>query len=148
LSCGPVILRDQRRRSQLTASRSNWRRPFAAFLTLWLLLSPTGFVDAVGADHQSLLEASADYARAFDLRPGVTLSPAQIAGLAHDLVWLEERLVEGQRVLVPVVYLAQQGEATDTRASGTLITNASATAGRASAAIPGSVRSRPGRLSA
>jgi filamentous hemagglutinin len=41
-----------------------------------------------------------------DLRLGVRLSPEQIDALTRDIVWLEERDVAEQRVLVPVVYLA------------------------------------------
>ncbi|HBO4658605.1 TPA: DUF637 domain-containing protein, partial [Pseudomonas aeruginosa] len=41
------------------------------------------------------------------LTPGVTLSTAQVAALTHDIVWLEEVEVNGEKVLAPVVYLAQ-----------------------------------------
>ncbi|MFG8224783.1 DUF637 domain-containing protein, partial [Pseudomonas aeruginosa] len=41
------------------------------------------------------------------LTPGVTLSAAQVAALTHDIVWLEEVEVNGEKVLAPVVYLAQ-----------------------------------------
>ncbi|WP_336217455.1 DUF637 domain-containing protein, partial [Pseudomonas aeruginosa] len=41
------------------------------------------------------------------LTPGVTLSAAQVAALTHDIVWLEEVEVNCEKVLAPVVYLAQ-----------------------------------------
>ncbi|MGQ3853869.1 adhesin, partial [Pseudomonas capsici] len=42
-----------------------------------------------------------------NLKIGVTLSPPQVAALTHDIVWLEEHEVNGEKVLVPVLYLAQ-----------------------------------------
>ncbi|MFJ2485443.1 DUF637 domain-containing protein [Pseudomonas sp. NPDC087639] len=42
-----------------------------------------------------------------DLSVGVSLTSAQVAALTHDIVWMEERVVDGQKVLVPVLYLAQ-----------------------------------------
>ncbi|MGB9090986.1 MAG: filamentous hemagglutinin N-terminal domain-containing protein, partial [Pseudomonas farsensis] len=47
---------------------------------------------------------------ALNLALGVGLSAEQVAALTHDIVWLEEREVNGQRVLAPVVYLAQAGD--------------------------------------
>ena len=44
---------------------------------------------------------------ALELSVGVGLSAEQVAALTHDIVWMEEREVSGQKVLVPVVYLAQ-----------------------------------------
>ena len=41
------------------------------------------------------------------LSVGVSLTSAQVAALTHDIVWLEEEQVNGENVLVPVVYLAQ-----------------------------------------
>ncbi|CAH0145311.1 DNase CdiA [Pseudomonas sp. Bi123] len=38
---------------------------------------------------------------------GVSLTSEQVAALTHDIVWMEERIVDGQKVLVPVLYLAQ-----------------------------------------
>lgn len=45
--------------------------------------------------------------QALNLSVGVSLSAEQVAALTHDLVWLEEYVVNGEKVLVPVVYLAQ-----------------------------------------
>ncbi|WP_236250282.1 DUF637 domain-containing protein [Pseudomonas cichorii] len=42
-----------------------------------------------------------------NLAVGVSLSSLQVAALTHDIVWLEEHEVNGEKVLVPVLYLAQ-----------------------------------------
>ncbi|MBA1243846.1 two-partner secretion domain-containing protein [Pseudomonas japonica] len=44
---------------------------------------------------------------ALNLSVGVSLTSEQVAALTHDIVWLEEQEVNGEEVLVPVVYLAQ-----------------------------------------
>ena len=44
---------------------------------------------------------------ALRLSLGVTLTSQQVAALTHDIVWMENRVVDGQTVLVPVLYLAQ-----------------------------------------
>ncbi|MCO8161692.1 DUF4951 domain-containing protein [Pseudomonas sp. 21LCFQ010] len=44
---------------------------------------------------------------ALKLSVGVSLTGEQVAALTHDIVWMEEQQVQGQRVLVPVLYLAQ-----------------------------------------
>ncbi|WP_338483190.1 filamentous hemagglutinin N-terminal domain-containing protein [Pseudomonas trivialis] len=40
------------------------------------------------------------------LSVGVSLTGEQVAALTHDIVWLEEHEVNGEKVLVPVLYLA------------------------------------------
>ncbi len=70
-------------------------------------------------DHRTLGEASdvrarmrALYENAIDARKelaltiGLALTPAQIARLGKDIVWLEKQRVRGEEVLVPRVYLA------------------------------------------
>lgn len=44
---------------------------------------------------------------ALSLSVGVTLTRQQVGALTHDIVWMENRVVDGQSVLVPVLYLAQ-----------------------------------------
>ncbi|WP_063545307.1 hemagglutinin repeat-containing protein [Pseudomonas putida] len=44
---------------------------------------------------------------ALGLNLGVGLSAAQVAALTHDIVWMETHEVNGEQVLVPVLYLAQ-----------------------------------------
>nr|WP_256679427.1 hemagglutinin repeat-containing protein [Pseudomonas sp. Fl4BN1] len=41
-----------------------------------------------------------------ELSVGVTLTAEQVAALTHDIVWLESHEVNGEQVLVPVLYLA------------------------------------------
>ncbi|SIR61885.1 two-partner secretion domain-containing protein [Pseudomonas sp. A214] len=41
-----------------------------------------------------------------NLAVGVTLTAQQVAALTHDIVWLEEHQVNGENVLVPVLYMA------------------------------------------
>jgi len=42
-----------------------------------------------------------------NLQLGVSLTAEQVAALTHDIVWMEEAEVNGQKVLTPVLYLAQ-----------------------------------------
>ncbi|WP_235395236.1 hemagglutinin repeat-containing protein [Pseudomonas brassicacearum] len=42
-----------------------------------------------------------------NLSLGVSLTAEQVAALTHDIVWMENRTVNNQQVLVPVLYLAQ-----------------------------------------
>ncbi|WP_330210030.1 two-partner secretion domain-containing protein [Pseudomonas sp. AM4(2022)] len=44
---------------------------------------------------------------ALRLSLGVALTEQQVGALTHDIVWMENRVIEGQTVLVPVLYLAQ-----------------------------------------
>ncbi|MBV4476866.1 two-partner secretion domain-containing protein [Pseudomonas botevensis] len=41
-----------------------------------------------------------------NLSVGVSLTSEQVAALTHDIVWMENEVVDGQTVLVPVLYLA------------------------------------------
>ena len=44
---------------------------------------------------------------ALRLSLGVALTDQQVGALTHDIVWMENRVIDGQTVLVPVLYLAQ-----------------------------------------
>ena len=44
---------------------------------------------------------------ALNLSLGVSLTTEQVAALTHDIVWMENRTVNNEQVLVPVLYLAQ-----------------------------------------
>ncbi|MBC3467377.1 hemagglutinin repeat-containing protein [Pseudomonas sp. RW10S2] len=44
---------------------------------------------------------------ALGLSLGVGLTAQQVAALTHDIVWMESRVVDGQTVLAPVLYLAK-----------------------------------------
>lgn len=54
-----------------------------------------------------LMDNAIAYKDSLNLSLGVTLTAAQVAALTHDIVWLEEHEVNGEKVLVPVLYLAQ-----------------------------------------
>lgn len=74
--------------------------------------------------YRALMQAGLTYAQQWDLVPGVALTPAQMAQLTTDMVWLVGRdvvLDDGtvQRVLVPQVYVRVQPG--DLRGDGTLI---------------------------
>nr|WP_226921141.1 DUF637 domain-containing protein [Pseudomonas brassicacearum] len=45
-----------------------------------------------------------------NLALGVTLTSQQVAALTHDIVWMEDQVVNGEHVLVPVLYLAQAND--------------------------------------
>ncbi|MEC5115877.1 S-layer family protein, partial [Xanthomonas oryzae] len=62
------------------------------------------------AQYQALLDAGATIGKAWNLRPGVALTAAQMAQLTSDIVWLVEQTVtlpDGSTTtaLVPQVYL-------------------------------------------
>ena len=45
-------------------------------------------------------------AKRFNFTPGISLSAEQVAQLSEHIVWMETRVINGQNVLVPVVYAA------------------------------------------
>ena len=55
---------------------------------------------------QRLMDQAIAQAGGLGLEWGKPLTSAQIAGLTEDIVWMEEVVVDGQRVLAPRVYLA------------------------------------------
>ncbi|MET3443163.1 filamentous hemagglutinin [Variovorax paradoxus] len=60
--------------------------------------------------YTALMNAGATFAKEYGLRPGIALTPAQMAQLTSDIVWLVEQTVtmpdgSTQRVLVPQVYV-------------------------------------------
>ncbi|WP_278248861.1 DUF637 domain-containing protein [Stutzerimonas kirkiae] len=68
------------------------------------------FLDGLSSDEamfRYLMDNAIASKDALGLSLGVTLSAEQVAALTHDIVWLEEYEVNGERVLVPVLYLAQ-----------------------------------------
>lgn len=68
----------------------------------------------------ALMNAGAVVAEAMDLKVGVALTAAQMASLTTDIVWLVEEVVNGEKVLVPEVFLAQV-RSEDLRPDGALI---------------------------
>ncbi|MGH8352192.1 MAG: hemagglutinin repeat-containing protein [Pseudomonas sp.] len=78
--------------------------------------------------------------QALNLSLGVSLSAEQVAALTHDIVWLEEYEVNGEKVLVPVLYLAQ--------AKGRLAPNGALIQGQDVALISGGSLTNQGTLRA
>ena len=68
----------------------------------------------------ALMNAGAVVAEAMDLKVGVALTAEQMASLATDIVWLVEEVVNGEKVLVPEVFLAHV-RSEDLRPDGALI---------------------------
>ncbi len=58
--------------------------------------------------YQALMDSGVNYANGIQLELGVEPTPEQLKLLKEDIVWLVEREVQGQKVLVPVLYLAHQ----------------------------------------
>ncbi len=68
------------------------------------------FIDGQTSDEAQfkyLMNNAAASKDALNLSVGVTLTAEQVAALTDDIVWMEEREVQGEKVLVPVLYLAQ-----------------------------------------
>ena len=62
-------------------------------------------------DYRQLLDNAVRYAQTYQLTPGIALTATQMALVTDDLVWLEDRLVGGQHVLVPQLYLGSNSKA-------------------------------------
>ncbi|PCE23590.1 hypothetical protein BWP39_28325 [Paraburkholderia acidicola] len=60
--------------------------------------------------YQSLMTAGAALDRQLDLPVGASLSAAQVSTLTGNVIMMETRVVDGQSVLVPVVYLAKTNQ--------------------------------------
>ena len=68
------------------------------------------FIDGKTSDEamfRYLMDNAIRSKQALDMSVGVSLTAQQVAALTHDIVWLEEHVVNGEKVLVPVLYLAQ-----------------------------------------
>lgn len=64
-------------------------------------------------EYKALMDSGLTYAKQWNLRPGIALTPEQVAQLTSDMVWLvtqEVTLADGTRqsVLVPQVYVRVQ----------------------------------------
>ncbi|WP_329742897.1 hemagglutinin repeat-containing protein [Dyella sp. A6] len=70
--------------------------------------------------YRDLMNNATDVAKQFDLSVGVALTPAQMASLTQDIVWLVSVTVDGHQVLEPVVYLSA-ADAKHLAASGATI---------------------------
>lgn len=58
----------------------------------------------------ALMDSAVNLSGILDLELGKPLSQQQLANLTEDIVWMEEQIVDGKLVLVPVVYLAKDYE--------------------------------------
>ena len=58
------------------------------------------------AQFRYLMDNGLKASKELELAVGVSLTKHQIDSLTQDIVWLEEQIVQGQTVLVPVVYIA------------------------------------------
>ncbi|MEB6478665.1 two-partner secretion domain-containing protein [Acinetobacter vivianii] len=85
------------------------------------------FLSGYGSDEEqyiALMNNGLTFAKQFNLTPGIALTPAQIAQLTSDIVWLEEKTItlpDGTttKALVPQVYVKSQ--VGDLKGDGTLI---------------------------
>ncbi|MET7142451.1 S-layer family protein [Xanthomonas sp. PPL139] len=77
------------------------------------------YADGV-AQYRALLDGGVVEADALHLSVGVALTADQVAALTHDIVWMVEQEVQGQKVLVPVVYLSSKTALT-LRSDGALL---------------------------
>ncbi|WP_367393241.1 hemagglutinin repeat-containing protein [Pseudomonas sp. X4] len=67
------------------------------------------FIDGQNSDEQLfkyLMDNAIQSKQQLNLAVGVSLTSEQVAALTHDIVWLETAEVNGEQVLVPVLYLA------------------------------------------
>ncbi|HDR9104764.1 TPA: hemagglutinin repeat-containing protein [Burkholderia vietnamiensis] len=69
--------------------------------------------------YQQLMAAGASLEKTLNLSLGASLSAEQVSQLTNNVIMMETRVVDGQSVLVPVVYLAQ---ANQQNVNGPLIT--------------------------
>ncbi|MGY2292074.1 hemagglutinin repeat-containing protein [Pseudomonas sp. SDO528_S397] len=67
------------------------------------------FIDGQTSDealYKYLMDNAIKSKQQLNLAVGVSLTSEQVAALTHDIVWLENTEVNGEQVLVPVLYLA------------------------------------------
>ncbi|MBF8725799.1 DUF637 domain-containing protein [Pseudomonas putida] len=96
---------------------ANWRRLgdglYEQRLIRDAVLAQTGqrfLADGLVSDYDQyryLMDNALASKDALNLSLGVALTSAQVGALTHDIVWMENRVVDGQTVLVPTLYLAQ-----------------------------------------
>ncbi|MCU7241399.1 DUF637 domain-containing protein, partial [Pseudomonas peradeniyensis] len=71
------------------------------------------YIDGQTSDealYRHLMDNALASKQQLNLSVGVSLTAAQVAALTHDIVWLEEHQVMGEKVLVPVLYLANAND--------------------------------------
>ncbi|MEX3949948.1 hemagglutinin repeat-containing protein [Paraburkholderia sp. EG287B] len=60
--------------------------------------------------YEAMLAAGASLSKSLDLPLGMSLSPEQVAQLTSNVIIMQTQVVDGQSVLVPVVYLAKASQ--------------------------------------
>ncbi|MHC8393464.1 two-partner secretion domain-containing protein [Pseudomonas sp. LB3P93] len=68
------------------------------------------YINGIASDDalfRYLMDNAISYKDSLNLQLGVSLTAEQVTALTHDIVWMEEAEVNGQKVLTPVLYLAQ-----------------------------------------
>lgn len=71
------------------------------------------FIDGQDTDEKLfkyLMDNAIKSKQQLNLAVGVSLTSEQVAALTHDIVWLENAEVNGEQVLVPVLYLAHSND--------------------------------------
>ncbi|MCO7521915.1 hemagglutinin repeat-containing protein [Pseudomonas sp. 1] len=71
------------------------------------------FIDGQDTDEKLfkyLMDNAIQSKQQLNLAVGVSLTAEQVAALTHDIVWLENAEVNGEQVLVPVLYLAHSND--------------------------------------
>ncbi|MGS0897431.1 hemagglutinin repeat-containing protein [Burkholderia stagnalis] len=76
-------------------------------LTGKAVLGPYADLDTM---YQSLMAAGAGLSKSLNLAVGASLSAEQVSKLTSNVIMMETRVVDGQSVLVPVVYLAKASQ--------------------------------------
>ncbi|OOF51057.1 heme utilization protein, partial [Rodentibacter genomosp. 1] len=76
------------------------------------------------SQYRGLMNAGVTFAQKFNLRPGIALSPSQVASLTSDIVWLETEQVtlpngKVESVIVPKVYAVAKKD--DITGNGSLL---------------------------
>ena len=91
--------------------------------------------------YQQLMDNAVGSANKLDLSFGLALSAEQLSRLDDDIVWMVEQEVQGQRVLVPILYLANT-DLSDIQVSGALINGADVNLTAGAINSSGALRSR------
>ncbi|WP_414932101.1 hemagglutinin repeat-containing protein [Vibrio europaeus] len=89
------------------------------------ILQKTGsrYLDkSIGSDLEqvkALMDSAAEAKLSLDLKVGVSLTEDQVALLTQDIVWYEEIIVDGRKVLAPKLYIGQATK--DSLRSGAIV---------------------------
>jgi filamentous hemagglutinin len=95
---------------------NSWKRLGDGFYEQRLIqqavIARTGqrFIDGLTSDEamfRYLMDNAIASKDELNLSVGVSLTAEQVAALTHDIVWMEDQVINGEHVLVPVLYLAQ-----------------------------------------